>query len=160
MSSATHSPPKSPPQHATVVDQENLNPNVRPHTPSDDPKQISTEAPIKEANQSQHGSQIQVPTTLPIRDEAESPVDRNAPLVEQIHSDPLDNAPDETENERAESEGTEIDPNADLFRMDWADFQNRYEAAVEKANEEEEKLLQEFEQYFEVGQRPICFFLR
>lgn len=161
MSSTPHSPPETPLKPAMALDNENLTLKVRSsNTPSKpEPKRSSPESPSKTIKQSQIVSEVQVPSTLPQHDEEDGPVDKDVPQVEQIHSDPSEDPTEKIEDDReVEAADAQPDPNAELPEMDWAEFQDRYREAIDKADEKEGKLLEEFEKYFEVGQQLYCSF--
>ena len=161
MSSTPHSPPETPLKTTTAVINENLIPKPRPSdTPSrDSAKKTINETPLKEVEHLKSSPEIQAPT-LPSNDIEDASVDKNVPQVQQIHSEPVSKAQTESTEEDPEVEMavTEPDnPNAELSPIDWVDFKNRYREAIRKANDEEDRLLAEFEKYAEVGLAIMCY---
>lgn len=150
MSTTPHSPPQTPLKPTMAVDQENLTTNIQPSDipMSNDPQRPPAETPSKTTKQSRSNSEVQVPSTLPHYAHGHEAVRQS----EQIRSDPSDAQTEVTEDEpEVEMEGFESDHNAELPEMDWSDFQNRYNEAIMKANDEEQELLVEFEKYAEVS---------
>ena len=76
-----------------------------------------------------------------------------------MHPDPSEDLTKVTEDGReVETEGTEPDSNTELQPMDWLDFDSRYRDAIQKAYEEEDALLLEFEKYVEVSRSFVLLF--
>jgi hypothetical protein len=153
MSLTPHSPPETPLKSTMAVDTENLSPKVRSSgtPPKIDVKRVAPEPPSNEIRPFRSSSEIQVPPTLLHDDHEDGPVDKNVLQVEQIRSGSSENPTEATEDDReGDTEGAEPDSNAELPPMDWANFQHRYKEAILKANEDEDRLLAEFEKYFEV----------
>ncbi|KAG0651393.1 hypothetical protein D0Z07_1997 [Hyphodiscus hymeniophilus] len=110
--------------------------------------QSAGETPTK---QSRRNSDVQVSSTLPLHDEEVGPVGKEVPGVEQIQSDSSENLAQVTEEDRETgTDVTEPESSIEMSDWDWHAFQLRYRDAIAHANEEEVKLLEEFEKYFEV----------
>jgi hypothetical protein len=162
MSSTPHSPPETPLKPTMAVDNETLTPKRRPlDTPSKNgAKRTVDENPSKGVEQPKPGPEVYVPSTLSPDDNEDRPANQNVHQVEQACSDNISEAQTERveEDTEVETEVTEPDnPNTELPPMDWVDFENRYSEAIQKANDEEDKLLAEFEKYAEVGQAVMCY---
>ena len=141
-----------------AVDNENLTPKVRASDEllKPDPKRPALETPSKKTKHSQPSSEVQVPSTLPQYDQEDGP-GNNVPQLEQTRSKMPGNLTEATEEDREnETELTEPDSNAELSQMDWAGFQKRYRDAIQQAHDDETRLLEEFEKYFEVGNYSIA----
>jgi hypothetical protein len=181
--STPHSPPETPLKPAMAVDKENVTPKTRPlQTPSrSSVPEITAKSPLKTAAQqsktrpfelpSRSGIQepavgtpskasqqpLQVPSTLPQDDHEDDPVIKEVPPPEQIHSDASDAPTEEAEDDQQAERDTPPSSNPDgpLQPMDWDEFEGRYRNAMQKANDEEDALLAEFDKYVEVGQSSI-----
>ena len=159
MSSIPSSPPETPLKPTMAVDNENLTPKSRP---SDDPsgtgtKEPAAETPSKDLEQSKPRSVVQVPFTLPHDDHEDTPVQKNVLQIEQIRSDPSTDQTQVADDDRQ----AEIDtpPSSDPDQpMDWDEFESCYKKVIQKANDEEDALLAEFEKYFEVSQLSLLLF--
>ena len=159
MSSTPHSPPETPLKPTMALENETLTPKIRSSdTPSKlEPKLSAPESKSKAVKQSesQAAPEVQVPSAVPRHEEENGSVEKEVPYVEQMRSEPPENPTEAMEDDHEIAEA-QPDSNAELPEMDWNKFQLRYREAIAKADEEEDRLLEEFEKYFEVIQ-PLCY---
>jgi len=117
--------------------------NLSPRTPlPDGPSKVASEkiaAPTPPVfKQSQNpGEEIQVPSTAP-------PPTEDAPInkPEEVH------AQDPAEDENLDDEDEASDTELPLF--DWIDLRKRYTKAFQEINENEDRLLEEFDEFSDV----------
>jgi hypothetical protein len=161
-----------------AVDKENVTPNARSfkgpsrtgikestaETPSknvQEPKVPSFEVPSRSGIQEpKNCPEVQVPSTLPHDDDEDGPVKTSVPQTDLVHSDASDIPTEDAEDDRRAETGTApiSSPDQSLQQMDWNEFENRYRDTMQKANDEEDALLAEFDKYVEVSQSFLSFF--
>jgi LysM repeat protein len=132
--STPHSPPDSPPAAMAV---ESGAVTLRKRL-SDAPAKSDNNGVLasETVNPIQPGEVIQVPSTNPAN-ERQSENQTEDIRVEEEEDEPKEEAVNDS----------------DLARFDWEDLQARYTKALQEANDEEDKILEEFNNFAEVGLR-------
>jgi hypothetical protein len=109
--------------------------------------------PLTDVQQQEPRSEVQIPSTLPHDEHEDGSAANKVPRLEQINSDASEDPTGEAEDDRQAEHDTPPSSNPDqpLQPMDWDEFEGRYKDAMQKANDEEDALLAEFDKYVEVS---------
>ena len=120
----------------------------------------AAETPSKGVQQPKNCPEVQVPSTLPHNDNEDGPLKTSVPETDLVHANASDiPTEDAADDRRAETDTAPVScPDQPLQQMDWNDFESRYRDTMQKANDEEDALLAEFDKYVEVSQSFLSLF--
>lgn len=157
MSSAPHSPPKTPSKPTMAVGNEN-NPTSRTPLPDGVSKAASMKDEPSVKVKESPSQEIQVPSTNPHIDSdgLEDPEEEETQTGNRAQESPNISDDDETEEEDGfqQDERDSVDHSAELPALDWLKFQDEYTEALSQANAEEGELLAQFNKVVDVSVVP------